>query len=140
MKSFVLKIACACLFSLAFLTNGIGQASNIDSEQLRKAREIMNDIEEQLLRTSDNKEASALILESKLANESAFVYLVQLPGYEQAMASDSLLYFQDEMRKEYKDYRKLSKEARKTVKKKREFISAINEDYQRAYEMYQEVY
>ena len=46
----------------------------------------------------------------------------------------------EETRKEYKDYRKLDKEAKKTRRKKQDHIASINEDYQKALELYEEVH
>ena len=127
-------LLCLMVFSFA----AIAQDSDVTPEELRLARETMSDIEERMLRTADDQSASALILESRLANEAAFLYLINLPGYQEALANNTLPEFQEEMRKEYKTYKKLYKEARKTNERKQEHIAGLNSDYQRAYEVYQE--
>ena len=124
------------VFLLTCLASVSAQESTITAEQLRMAREFMSDYEEELLRTGENQEASALILESRLANEAAYLFLVKVPGYDDAMKNDQLLEFMEETRKEYKDYRNLDKEAKKTRRKKQNHIATINDDYRKALELY----
>ena len=125
-----------CLFALA--CGAYAQDTEVTPEQLREARETMSDIEDRMLRTAEDQNASALILEAKLANEAAYLYLINLPGYQEALANDTLPEYQEEMRKEYKAYKKLHKEARKAQERKQKHIADIDEIYQEAYDVYQE--
>ncbi len=132
-------------FSSLFVALFIGvisltaQDDAITADDLAIARKVMSNIEAQYLRSGDDQNASALILESKLANESAFAYLLQLPGYQEAVSNEQLLPFIEDMKKEYKKYRKLAKEAEKAKKRKWDYMSSIDEEYQKAVEMYEEV-
>ena len=115
------------------------QDETITADDLVVARKVMSDIEAQYLRSGEDQNASALILESKLANESAFAYLLQLQGYKEAVDNEQLLPFIEDMKKEHKEYRKLAKEAEKAKKRKWDYISSVDEDYLKAVEMYREV-
>jgi len=122
---------------LAF--NLSAQKESVTADQLAMARKVMNTIEAQYLRSGDDQKASGLILEAKLANESAYTYLLQLPGYEQAVKDEALLDYMEDMKKEYKEYRKLAKEAEKAQERKREYLSSVDNGYHDAAALYDEV-
>lgn len=107
-------------------------------EEIRAARKTMDMIEKDMVKTSADKQAAAIILEDKHADEAAYLYLVQVPGYQDAVASKSILEFKKQVKSDDKVYRKLAKEAMKTQDKKETHLASINSDYMDALRVYNE--
>ncbi len=107
-------------------------------EEIRAARKTMEMIELNLIRSGDDKHAASLILQDKQANEGAYLYLIEVPGYEQAVSDKTLLEFKKNVKSDDKIYRKLAKAASKTQIEKQEYIASIDPDYQAALQLYTE--
>jgi|GEM_PF-2965882 len=114
------------------------QTSEPTLEEIRTARKTMDVIELSLVRTSEDKHAASLILQDKEADEDAYLYLIEMPGYEQAVTDKTLLEFKQNVKSEDKLYRKFVKAAYKTQLEKQEYIATINPNYQEALQLYTE--
>lgn len=107
-------------------------------DEIRAARKTMDVIELSLVRSGEDKQATSLILQDEEANEDANLYLIEIPGYEQAVTDKTLLEFKKEAKSNDKLYRKLAKAADKTHMKKQEYLASINPNYRDALTMYTE--
>jgi hypothetical protein len=131
---FILFLLCAGYLCAQSST----QSADPALEEIRAARKTMDVIELHLVRSSDDKHAAALILEDKEANEGAYLYLIEIPGYEQAVTNKTLLEFKKNVKSKDKVYRKLAKAAHKTQIEKQKYIASFNPNYQEALQLYTE--
>ncbi|RLD19588.1 MAG: hypothetical protein DRI69_08050 [Bacteroidetes bacterium] len=133
------KLSTVLFFALLFASCLSAQDSTEPTlEEIRAARKTMDVIELSLVRSSEDKHAASLILQDKEADEDANLYLIQVPGYEQAVADKTLLDFKQNVKSKDKYYRKLAKAAYKTQIEKQDYIASINPNYQEALQLYTE--
>lgn len=136
------QISTILLFALLLTANlpaqNKQQATEPSLEEIRAARKTMDVIELSLVRSSEDKHAMSLILTDKEANEDANLYLIEVPGYDQAVTDKNLLEFKKNVKSKDKLYRKLDKAASKTQHEKQEYIATINPNYQEALLLYTE--
>ena len=133
------KIVTVVLFALMFASCLFAQEGTAPTlDEIRAARKTMDVIELSLVRSGEDKHASSLILQDKEADEDAYLYLIEVPGYEQAVADKTLIEFKKNVKSDDKLYRKLAKAARKTQTEKQEYIASINPNYQEALLLYTE--
>ena len=133
------KISTVLFFALILASSLCAQDSTEPTlEEIKAARKTMDVIELYLIRSSEDKHAASLILQDKEADEVAYLYLIEVPGYEQAVTEKTLLEFKKNVRSEDKLYRKLAKAASKTQTEKEEYIASINPNYQEALQLYNE--
>ena len=133
------KLSTVLFFALLFASCLSAQDSTEPTlEEIRAARKTMDVIELSLVRSSEDKHAASLILQDKEADEDANLYLIQVPGYEQAVADKTLLDFKQNVKSKDKLYRKLAKAAYKTQIEKQDYIASINPNYQEALQLYTE--
>lgn len=135
MKSLLITLVCL----VTTLVSGSAQSDTEPTiEQIREARKTIEFIERDILRSASDMQAAALILEDKTADERANLYLIEVEGYEEAVANNTLLEFQKQVKSDDKAYRKLYKAAAKTQTAKEEYIASVNPNYQEALELYKE--
>ena len=136
------KISIVFLLTLLFAgylgAQDKAQVADTTLEEVRAARKTMDVIELSLVRSSEDKHAASLILQDTEADEAANLYLIQVPGYVEAVADKTLLDFKQDVKSNDKLYRKLAKAAYKTQLAKQEYIASINPNYQEALQLYTE--
>lgn len=138
MKKISIVVLLTLLFAGYLGAQDKAQVADPTLEEVRAARKTMDVIEQSLVRSSEDKHAASLILQDTEADETANLYLIRVPGYEEAVADKTLLAFKQDVKSKDKFYRKLAKAAYSTQLEKQEYIASINPNYQEALQLYTE--
>ena len=126
---------CKYILSILFLILiGAGNlsAQQTDEEKkamIKEARKIMKSVESELKKNGSDQEAVRLMETAKAKSDSAYSYMISLPGYEAAVLSQTAKEFKAKVKAEDETYKTLRKDAREAQRKKQDYVSGINEDY-----------
>lgn len=122
-----------------FSTLSAQQTEEEIKELIMEARKTMKPVESKLKEEGTDAKAVQLMATAKAISDSAYSYMFSLPGYNEAVLSQTLKEWKAKVKAEDETYIAMRKDAHATQRLKQDYFSSISEDYKNALAAYYEL-